>query len=58
MTIKFTKCPQNIPNGPTICRSNGHKIHPHLPLLGTPKSTQIGFENMTNATLPKFTDKI
>jgi hypothetical protein len=34
ITIKYTKWPQNIPNG--------HKIYRHLPLQDTPRFTQIG----------------
>jgi hypothetical protein len=40
MAIKYTKWPQNIPNGRKICRLNGHAVFQHLPLHEPPKFTQ------------------
>jgi hypothetical protein len=42
---KYTKIPQNIPNGYYIL-INGHKIYQHFPFQGPQKSSQIGILGM------------
>jgi hypothetical protein len=48
MVIKYTNCPQNIPNG--------QKVYQHSPIQGLPKFTQIaifGLKRKHLATLPR-----
>jgi hypothetical protein len=43
ITLHFTKCPQNIPNGLKYVHiPNGHEVDQHLPLQDAPNFTHIG----------------
>jgi hypothetical protein len=41
-TIKYTKCPLNIPNSRKIDQRDTYLIYQHLPLQEPPKFAQIG----------------
>jgi hypothetical protein len=53
MSVKYSKCPYNIPNACIIFQMsvnipNGHKIYQHFPIYGPLTFTQIGIFGLKN----------